>query len=629
MVALHYVNFKPKWAAQTERFFVFNDAYLTMHDTMYGSIKRESADWRVIKSLLPYLLQFKTRVAFALALLIAAKVSNVWVPITLKHIIDYLDATINSVTPTQAALMLPIGWLLTYGILRFSSVLFGELRDAIFGRVAERTVTTVGLNVFEHLHKLDLEFHLSRKTGGLSRDIERGTSGVRFLLRAVVFSIVPILLEVGMVIGILFIQFDILFAAITLTAIIVYILYSVWVTEWRTELVRTANQKDSQANARAIDSLLNFETVKYFNNEHYEYQRYALSLAEYEHSKVKNHLSLAALNIGQAFIISASILAIMFLASSHTLKGQMTLGDLAMINAFMIQVFIPLNALGFIYREIKRSLADTENLFSLLKIKPAISDKPNAHELAPTADGISFENVSFAYQTTRPILKDLSFTIAPGETVAIVGPSGSGKSTITRLLLRFYEAQHGNIKIGGQDIRDLTQDSVRSVLGVVPQEAVLFNDTLYENIRYGYPKASHEEIEHATTLSYLHTFIKALPDGYQTKVGERGLKVSGGEKQRIAIARTILKAPRIFIFDEATSSLDSASEQAILNALTSIAQNHTTLVIAHRLSTIVHSDRILVLKDGTIAEQGDHEALLQKKGVYAELWALQQMPEQC
>ncbi|MDX1693179.1 MAG: ABC transporter ATP-binding protein/permease [Ketobacteraceae bacterium] len=602
-----------------------------MHDRMYGSDRRVDADWRVIKQLWPFLLSFKGRVLLAMALLIGAKIANVWVPIALKYIIDALDPSVQGGSDTQgqlnALITLPLALLLGYGVLRFSSVFFSELRDAVFGRVAERTLSNVALSVFEHLHKLDLEFHLSRRTGGLTRDIERGTTGISFLLRSVVFSVVPILIEVALVAAVLFVKFDPIFAFVTVASVVGYVLFSVWVTEWRTEFVRTANLKDSAANSKAIDSLLNFETVKYFNNESYEANRYADSLAERENAKVKNHLSLATLNSGQALIIGGSITLMMVLAAQRVVDGEMTLGDLAMVNAFMIQVFIPLNVLGFVYREIKRCLADVESMFKLLNATPRIQDAPDAEALPEKADGITFDHVDFAYHEDRPILRNVNFVVHPGEKVAIVGPSGAGKSTIARLLFRFYEPQQGAIYIGERNIAKVTQESLRRALGVVPQDTVLFNDTLLENIRYGRPDATQEEVEAAVEHAYLKSFIKSLPKGYDTQVGERGLKVSGGEKQRIAIARTILKNPRIMIFDEATSSLDSESEKAILKALNKIAARKTTVVIAHRLSTIVDADRILVLKEGKIVEQGNHAQLMEKKGDYARLWQMQQHEE--
>ena len=589
-----------------------------MHDNMYGNVQRGDVDWAVLGKLLPYLWQFRVRVGLALSLLVLAKIANVGVPVSLKHIVDSLDQSLA----TQA-IAVPVTMVVAYGLLRFSSVAFGELRDAVFGRVAERTLSRLGLTVFEHLHRLDLEYHLSRKTGGLSRDIERGTSGVSFLLRSLVFSVVPILVEVALVIAVFAVQFDLVFVWITLFAVVVYILFSVVVTNWRTAYVRDANLKDSKANTRAIDSLLNYETVKYFNNEHYEARLYAGNLLEREQAKVKNHLSLAALNSGQALIIAASIAVMMLIAAQQVKDSIMTLGDLAMINALMIQVFIPLNALGFVYREMKRALADVEGMFAILELTPAINDRADAEQLPAAADGIEFDNVSFAYHPERPILRHVSFRVPAGKKVAIVGPSGAGKSTIARLLFRFYEVNEGSISIGGHKIQKLTQDSLRAAIGVVPQDTVLFNDTLRENVRYGRPDASEQAILAASEHAMLTEFISKLPKGYDTLVGERGLKVSGGEKQRIAIARALLKGPRIFLFDEATSSLDSHTEQAINQSLQTIARNHTTLVIAHRLSTVVDCDEIIVLEEGRIVERGSHRQLLEQSGRYKEMWQVQ------
>lgn len=589
-----------------------------MHDNMYGNVQRGDVDWAVLGKLLPYLWQFRVRVGLALSLLVLAKIANVGVPVSLKHIVDSLDQSLA----TQA-IAVPVTMVVAYGLLRFSSVAFGELRDAVFGRVAERTLSRLGLTVFEHLHRLDLEYHLSRKTGGLSRDIERGTSGVSFLLRSLVFSVVPILVEVALVIAVFAVQFDLVFVWITLFAVVVYILFSVVVTNWRTAYVRDANLKDSKANTRAIDSLLNYETVKYFNNEHYEARLYAGNLLEREQAKVKNHLSLAALNSGQALIIAASIAVMMLIAAGQVKDSIMTLGDLAMINALMIQVFIPLNALGFVYREMKRALADVEGMFAILELTPAINDRADAEQLPAAADSIEFDNVSFAYHPERPILRHVSFRVPAGKKVAIVGPSGAGKSTIARLLFRFYEVNEGSISIGGHKIQKLTQDSLRAAIGVVPQDTVLFNDTLRENVRYGRPDASEQAILAASEHAMLTEFISKLPKGYDTLVGERGLKVSGGEKQRIAIARALLKGPRIFLFDEATSSLDSHTEQAINQSLQTIARNHTTLVIAHRLSTVVDCDEIIVLEEGRIVERGSHRQLLEQSGRYKEMWQVQ------
>ena len=592
-----------------------------MHDRMYGAESRGQTDWKVIYGLLPYLWEFRLRVIVAMSFLIIAKLANVAVPVLLKYIVDALDKSRQPEVTTLIAI--PLALLLAYGLLRFSSVLFGELRDAVFGLVAERSLTRIGLEVFRHLHKLDLEYHLSRRTGGLSRDIERGTTGVSFLLRSLVFSVIPILVEVALVIGIFIWQFDAGFAWITLGGIVAYVAFSVSVTNWRTEFVRTANLKDSQANTKAVDSLLNFETVKYFTNEEFEARRYGDSLTEREQAKIKNTLSLASLNAGQSLIIAVTLTLMMIRAAQQVADGTMTLGDLAMVNALMIQVFIPLNVLGFVYREIKRALADVEAMFDILKVEPSIRDADDAVTLPADADGICFDNVSFSYQPDRPILKNLSFTVPPGHKVAIVGASGAGKSTISRLLFRFYDVQAGAVMVGGKDVRALTQDSLRRAIGVVPQDTVLFNDTIQANIQYGNPDASESEVREATRLAFLDPFIEKLPKGYDTKVGERGLKVSGGEKQRIAIARTLLKRPRILLFDEATSSLDSHAEQAIAQALNQVARNHTTLVIAHRLSTVVDADEIIVLDAGSIVERGSHAELLKRDGAYARMWRIQ------
>lgn len=596
-----------------------------MHDRMAGPDIRNPTDWKVLLKLLPYLWEFRARVLLAMSCLILAKLANVAVPVSLKHIVDALDQGQGSQVVAMVAI--PLALLLAYGLLRFSSTFLGELRDAIFGLAAERTLTNIGLVVFRHLHRLDLEYHLSRRTGGLSRDIERGTMGVSFLLRSLVFSVIPILVEVGLVLGIFIWQFDAGFAWITVGAIVAYVAFSVVVTNWRTEFVRLANQKDSQANTRAIDSLLNFETVKYFTNEEYEAGRYGENLREREEAKIKNTFSLAALNSGQALIIAVTITLMMIRAAQQVADDTLTLGDLAMVNALMIQVFIPLNVLGFVYREIKRALADVESMFDILKIEPAIRDADDAIELPADSDGVEFDGVSFHYQAERPILKNVSFKIAPGHKVAIVGSSGAGKSTLGRLLFRFYEVSQGSIRVGGHDIRRLTQASLRRAIGVVPQDTVLFNDTLYANILYGNPLASEDEVKAAAKLAHLDDFIAKLPKGYDTKVGERGLKVSGGEKQRIAIARTLLKKPRILLFDEATSALDSQTEKAIGAALEQVAHNHTTLIIAHRLSTVVDADEIIVLENGEIVERGSHRELLATAGRYARMWQLQHETE--
>jgi ATP-binding cassette subfamily B protein len=580
-----------------------------------------AGDWRAIPILLPYLLEFRGRVFVALSFLLLAKLANVGLPILLKHIVDGLD---TSRFPAGHLLVLPLALLLAYGVLRFGVVLFGELRDLVFGRVTERAMRRIALNVFRHLHRLDLEFHLSRRTGGLSRDIERGIGGISFLMNFMLFNIVPTLLEITLIAVILLVNYDAWFAAITFGASLLYVAFSVLVTEWRTAYVREANKLDSHANTHAVDSLLNYETVKYFNNEAWEAEQYDRHLQSWETALRKSRLSLTSLNAGQALIIAAAITSMMWLAAQHVVNGRMTLGDLVLVNAYMIQMFLPLNFLGFVYREVKRSLADIARMFRLLDAAPAVVDAPGARPLNPHPATVRFVDVSFGYRPDRPILRDVSFAIAPGRKLAVVGASGAGKSTIARLLFRFYDVSGGRIEINGQDIRGVTQDSLRQAIGVVPQDTVLFNDTIYYNIAYGRPGAARAEIERAARLAHLDGFISRLPDGYETRVGERGLKVSGGEKQRIAIARTILKNPPILVFDEATSSLDSVAEQAILQALREIAEQRTTLVIAHRLSTIIDADDILVLEHGRVVEQGGHAELLQAGGRYANLWRLQQ-----
>jgi len=582
----------------------------------HGSIK-------ALLLLMPYLWQFRGRVLLALSCLIAAKVATVAVPIALKHLVDYFEQ--QDVAHALRPVLVPLALVLGYGALRFASVLFGELRDAIFGRTAERTLSAVGVKVFEHLHTLDLEYHLSRRTGGLSRDIERGTTSTGFLLRSIVFSVVPIIVELALVIVVLGAAFDWRYVAATSFAVAVYLLFTVVITEWRTDFVREANQSDSRANTRAIDSLLNFETVKYFNNEGFEARHFHDALREREDAKVKNTLSLALLNTGQGFLIAATVTAILVMASYELAQNRISLGDLAMLNAYMIQLFIPLNAMGFLYREIKRCLADVEAMFGILALAPKVQDKPDAMALPAQVDGIEFENVSFSYDGQRPILRDVSFVVPAGHTVAVVGASGAGKSTLARLLYRFYDADKGAVKFGDLDVRDVTQLSLRCAIGVVPQDTVLFNDTIYNNIAYGKPGATQQDIEHAVELAHLSGFIALLPKGFQTLVGERGLKVSGGEKQRIAIARTILKAPRCLVFDEATSSLDTETEQAISIALREVAARRTTLIIAHRLSTVIDADNIVVLDQGRVVEQGTHAQLLVASGAYARLWRAQQV----
>ncbi|PHQ24973.1 metal ABC transporter permease [Marinobacter guineae] len=576
-------------------------------------------DWKVISGLWPYLAEFRGRVALAFALLVLAKLATVATPLALKYIVDYLDQT----RAEDMLLWIPVVLVVAYGSLRFGATLFNELRDAVFARVAERAMRRVSLRIFEHLHQRELAFHLDRKTGGLARDIERGTNGISFLLRFTLFNIVPTLLEILMVAGILFVAFNVGYVVAILVAVVVYVVFSIKITEWRTKFVREANARDNQSNSRAIDSLLNYETVKYFNNERYEAQLYDVDLEDWEQARLKNRLSLAALNSGQALIIGLAMIVIMAMAVREVASGEITLGDFTMINAYLLQLFIPLNALGFVYREIRQALVNVERLFKLLGDEPAIQDAPDAKELAVENAEVRFEHIHFAYRPDRPIVQDVNFTIPAGHTVAVVGASGAGKSTLARLLFRFYDVDKGTIRIDGQDIRHVTQDSLRSAIGVVPQDTVLFNDTLYRNLAYGRPEASEEEVYRAARLAHLEDFIHSLPDGYETRVGERGLKLSGGEKQRVAIARVILKNPPLLILDEATSSLDSLSEQAILGALKEVSQQRTTLVIAHRLSTIRDANTILVMDGGRIVESGSHSELLARGGHYAHLWEQQ------
>ncbi|MBR9870252.1 MAG: ABC transporter ATP-binding protein/permease [Gammaproteobacteria bacterium] len=576
-------------------------------------------DWKLVAGLWPYLAEFRGRVVLALSLLVLAKLATVATPIALKYIVDYLDQT----QAADMVLWIPVFLVLAYGGLRFGSTLFSELRDAVFARVAERAMRRVSLRVFEHLHQRELSFHLDRKTGGLARDIERGTNGISFLLRFTLFNIVPTLLEILMVAGILLVVFNVGYVMAILVAVVVYVVYSIKITEWRTQFVREANARDNESNSRAIDSLLNYETVKYFNNERYEAELYDQDLDNWEQARLKNRLSLAALNTGQALIIGVALIVIMTMAVREVASGEITLGDFTMVNAYLLQLFIPLNALGFVYREMRQALVNVERLFKLLGDKPAIQDAPNATELVVDNSEVRFEHLHFAYRADRPILQDVNFSIPAGHTVAVVGASGAGKSTLARLLFRFYDVDNGRISIDGQDIRQVTQDSLRSAIGVVPQDTVLFNDTLYRNLAYGRPDATEEEVHQAARMAHLENFIHSLPEGYNTKVGERGLKLSGGEKQRVAIARVILKNPPILILDEATSSLDSLSEQAILSALKEVSQQRTTLVIAHRLSTVRDANTILVMDAGRIVESGSHNELLAHGGYYAHLWEQQ------
>ncbi len=580
---------------------------------------KKNQDWKAIRSLLPYIFEFKGRVAIALALLTFAKLANVGIPLALKGAIDALDPQ------QQAIIYLPVAMLIAYGSLRLASSLFSELRDALFAKVIYRSVRRIAGHVFEHLHKLSLRFHLQRQTGGISRDIERGTRGISFLMNFMIFNILPTLVEIALVTIILLTKYDSIFAIIVTTTILLFIIYTLAITEWRMRFRRAMNELDSKANNQAIDSLLNYETVKYFNNEHYELQRYDEKLTRWEVSAIKNQTSLSLLNIGQGAIVATGLTILMLLAGQGVVAGELTLGDLVLINAFLLQLYLPLGFLGFVYREIRHSLADMERMFALLDEQQETVDSIDASTLAVQGGTIQFNHVNFYYDASRPILHDINFTLEAGKKLAIVGTSGSGKSTLIRLLFRFYDPQSGNITIDGHDIRHVDQHSLRQAIGVVPQDTVLFNDTIYHNILYGNPKVDKQAVIDAAKQAHIHHFIESLPDGYETLVGERGLKLSGGEKQRIAIARTLLKNPKILIFDEATSSLDSHSEQIINQELQAICADKTTLAIAHRLSTIVDADTILVLDHGNIIEQGNHKELLKAQGRYAAMWSLQQM----
>jgi len=578
-------------------------------------------EWRAFGLLLPYLWEFKWRVLVALAFLVTAKVANVGVPLVLKEVVDGLNRD-------TAILVVPLALLAAYGLLRFSTTLFAELRDVVFVRVTQRAIRRVALTVFRHLHGLSLRFHLERQTGGVSRDIERGTRGISSLLSYMLFSIIPVILEFGLVAAVLLTKFDWRFPAITFGAVAVYIGFTIWVTEWRIDIRRRANELDSKANTRAIDSLLNYETVKYFNNEDFEARRYDENLRSYETAAVQSEASLGLLNIGQSCIIAIAVTALMVLAAQGVVAQSLTLGDLVLVNALLIQLYIPLNFLGMVYREIKQSLIDMDRMFRLLEENREIEDRPGAIDLPPGPAAIRFERVDFSYEPNRQILFDVSFEVPAGSKVAVVGHSGSGKSTLARLLYRFYDVNAGRVAVNGADLRDVRQASLRGAIAIVPQDTVLFNDTIRYNIHYGRPDATEEEVIEAARSAHIHDFIASLPDGYETRVGERGLKLSGGEKQRVAIARALLKEPRILIFDEATSALDSKSEKAIQAELDRIARGHTTLVIAHRLSTVMDADQILVMDHGRIVERGTHRELLAADGAYAQMWALQQQEEE-
>ena len=575
-------------------------------------------NWRVFSLITPFLVEHRIRIGFALICLVASKGASVSAPFVLKHIIDDL-----SKDGVSDLLLVPLALIVAYGFARFSMILLGEIRDTIFGRVTERAMRKIGLKVFKHLHNLDLEFHLERRTGGLSRDIERGINGISFLMRFFVFNIVPTLLEIFLVAGLLFYNYGAPFAVIILLAVMAYISFSLATTDWRTQFVRQTAKADSKANTICVESLLNYETVKYFSNEDYEAQRYDNSLERWESAKRKDRLSLLGLNSGQALIIAIAMVLLMWLAAERVQDETMTIGDFVLVNAFMVQLFMPLNFLGFVYREIKGWSANIENMFALLAVEPKLDLNTNASDLELTRGVVSFDGVSFSYNKNRPILREINFSMMPGQQTAIVGASGVGKSTLIKLLFRFYDPDSGRILIDNQDIKKVNIDSLRRVVGIVPQDAVLFNDTILENIRYGCPDASEKDVSQAIDLAHLKDFIASLPEGLGTIVGERGLKLSGGEKQRVTIARTILKNPTIIIFDEATSSLDSKSESMISAALRDISKNRTCIVIAHRLSTIVNADKILVLKDGFVSENGTHSQLLALKGHYHELWKIQ------
>lgn len=591
-----------------------------MHPTgdQQARVHTNRRDWHNLKGMMPFLWEFRGRALFALSCLVLAKAANVGVPLYLKKIVDALDQQ-----PEQM-LVLPVALLLVYGALKLSASLFNELRDVIFAKVRYRAMRRLSTQVLTHLHKLSLRFHLERRTGGISRDLERGTRSVSTILNYMAFSILPILVEFGLVAFVLLKDYDAIFALAVFGSVAVYMAFTFAITEWRMDFRHTMNQLDSQANGRAVDSLMNYETVKYFGNEKMEIERFDNTLSEWEYWAVKSQTSMSMLNFGQGAIIALGVTLVMFLAVDGVVQGTMSLGDLVLVNAFLLQLFIPLGFLGIVYRQIKYSLADMDLVFKLLERQPEIVDKDDAVALNIKEGHIKFENVDFGYQAERQILKQLSFEVGAGEKVAIVGHSGAGKSTISRLLYRFYDIQGGKITIDGQDIASVAQDSLREAISIVPQDTVLFNESIYYNLQYGSPQASREEIIEAARLAHILDFIQGLPDGWDTIVGERGLKLSGGEKQRVAIARAILKKPKILVFDEATSSLDSKTEKAIQETLQEIAQDHTTLVIAHRLSTVVDADRILVMDQGQLVEQGTHDKLVASQGMYANMWELQQ-----
>jgi ABC-type transport system involved in Fe-S cluster assembly fused permease/ATPase subunit len=580
----------------------------------------ETHIWLTLQTLFPYIWRYRLRVAAALSCLIAAKVANVSVPIVFKGIIDGLSVT-------QQALVMPVLLLLLYGALRFSTAMFTELREMLFARVTQQAVRQVALEVFGHLHALSLRFHLERQTGGVSRDVERGTRSISSLISYTLYSILPTLVEIGLVLGVLFVRYDIGFVIITLISLLSYIVFTVKVSNWRIDIRRTVNESDSAANTRAVDSLLNYETVKYFNNEAFETHRYNEQLLKWEDAATRSQTTLSALNLGQQAIIALGVTAMMWRATNGVVEGTMTIGDLVLVNAFLIQLYIPLNFLGVVYREIRQALTDIERMFKLLQENREIADSPNARDLPGGPLQINFDAVDFAYDPDRQILQHMDFVIPPGRTTAVVGHSGAGKSTLSRLLYRFYDVTGGAIRINGHDIRSLKQSSLRAAIGIVPQDTVLFNDSIFYNINYGRPDATREEVYAAARAAQLHDFIESLPQKYETKVGERGLKLSGGEKQRVAIARALLKNPPILIFDEATSALDSGTERAIQSQLEQVAIGRTALIIAHRLSTVMNADEIIVMQTGEIIERGTHAQLLAANGAYTRMWNLQQQEE--
>ncbi|HEX4869887.1 MAG TPA: ABC transporter ATP-binding protein/permease [Moraxellaceae bacterium] len=590
---------------------------MTRPDPAPAPARPARSDWQTLRTLFPYLWRYKARVIIALSCLVLAKVATVAIPLVLKDVVDHLAAG------PRALLAVPVALILAYGLLRLASTAFGELRDAIFAKVAQGAIRQIALETFNHLHQLSLRYHLNRQTGGMTRDISRGTRGIGSLLTFMLFNILPIILEIGLITVILVTLYDWRFALVTLVTIVLYVGFTVAVTEWRTATRRAMNELDSRANTRAVDSLLNYETVKYFGNERFEAARYDESMAEWERSAIRNEQALGLLNSGQSAIIALGVTALVWLAADGVVRGSMTLGDLVAVNAFLIQLYSPLNMLGVAYREIKQALTDMERMFSLLDEEAEIRDRPEAEVLATRAASVDFEHVDFGYESARQILFDVDFTIPAGRTVAVVGSSGAGKSTLSRLLFRFYEASRGSVRINGVDVRDLTQDSLRAHIGIVPQDTVLFNDTIYYNVAYGRPGASYEEVVEAARAAHILEFIQRLPKGWDTPVGERGLKLSGGEKQRVAIARTLLKNPPILVLDEATSALDSRTEKAIQAELATIAAARTTLIIAHRLSTVVDADEILVMEHGRVVERGHHRDLLARDGLYARMWALQ------